>query len=80
MPDFLPELQFIDYNLFFDVGNVWGVDYNKSLDNSKIRSAAGLGINMSTPIGPINFVFAQPITKDSKDTTETFRFDIGTTF
>ena len=80
LPNFLSELQFIDFNLFFDVGNVWGVDYNKSIDKSKIRSSAGLGINMSTPIGPINFTFAQPITKDSGDTTESFRFDIGTTF
>ena len=80
LPDFLPELQFIDFNLFFDAGNVWGVDYDKSLNKSKIRSSTGLGINMSTPVGPINFIFAQPITKDSGDTTETFRFDIGTTF
>jgi len=80
LPNFLSELQFIDFNLFFDVGNVWGVDYNKSIDKSKIRSSTGLGINMSTPIGPINFTFAQPITKDAGDTTESFRFDIGTTF
>ena len=80
LPNFLPELQFIDFNLFFDVGNVWGVDYDKSIDKSKIRSSTGLGVNMSTVIGPINFTFAQPITKDSGDTTESFRFDIGTTF
>ena len=80
LPNFLPELEFIDVNLFFDVGNVWGVDYDKSIDKSKIRSSVGLGINMSTLIGPINFTLAQPITKDSGDTTESFRFDIGTTF
>ena len=80
LPNFLPELQFMDFNLFLDIGNVWGVDYDESLDKSKIRSSTGLAINMSTPIGPINFVLAQPITKDSGDTTESFRFDIGTTF
>ena len=80
LPNLLPELQFMDFNLFLDFGNVWGVDYDESLDKSKIRSSTGLAINMSTPIGPINFVLAQPITKDSGDTTESFRFDIGTTF
>ena len=60
----------MDFNLFLDFGNVWGVDYDESLDKSKIRSSTGLAINMSTPIGPINFVLAQPITKDSGDTTE----------
>ena len=48
--------------------------------NSKIRSSTGLSIDWLTPIGPLNFVFAQPITKASTDVEQTFRFDIGTTF
>jgi outer membrane protein insertion porin family len=60
---------------------VWGVDYDSSLDNSsKVRSATGLTIDWLTPVGPLNFVFSQPITKASSDKTETFRFDLGTTF
>ena len=80
LPSLLPELESVDFNIFFDAGNLWGVDYDSSLDNSKIRSSTGLSIDWLTPIGPLNFVFAQPITKASTDVEQSFRFDIGTTF
>ena len=80
LPDFLPELDAINFSLFLDAGNVWGVDYNDNLDNSKIRSATGLSIDWLTPVGPLNFVFSQPISKSSTDIEEKFRFDLGTTF
>jgi len=80
LPTLLPELESIDFNLFFDAGNVWGVDYDSNLDNSKLRSSTGISIDWLTPIGPLNFVIAQPITKASTDVEQSFRFDIGTTF
>ena len=80
LPTLLPELEAVDFNIFLDAGNLWGVDYDSGLDNSKIRSSTGLSIDWLTPIGPLNFVFAQPITKASTDVEQTFRFDIGTTF
>ena len=81
LPQLFPTLQDIDFSLFFDSANVWGVDYDSSLDNSsKIRSSTGLSIDWFTPIGPLSFSFAKPITKASSDSTETFRFDIGTSF
>jgi outer membrane protein insertion porin family len=71
----------IDFNYFIDVANVWGVDYDSSINESNfIRSSTGLGINLLTPIGPLSFSFSQPITKKSSDKTETFRFNLGTTF
>jgi outer membrane protein insertion porin family len=80
LPTLLPELESVDFNIFFDAGNLWGVDYDSNLDNSKIRSSTGLSIDWLTPIGPLNFVFAQPLTKASTDVEQSFRFDIGTTF
>ena len=80
LPDFLPDLDSVNFSLFLDAGNIWGVDYDSSLDNSKLRSSTGLSIDWLTPIGPLNFIFSQPITKSSTDVEETFRFDIGTTF
>ena len=80
LPTLLPELENIDFNIFLDAGNLWGVDYDSSLDNSKLRTSTGLSIDWSTPIGPLNFVFAQPITKANTDVEQSFRFDIGTTF
>ena len=62
-------------------GSATLVDYNDTLDNgSKIRSSTGLAVDWLTPIGPLSFSFAQPISKTSTDSTERFRFDIGTTF
>ena len=81
LPGLFSDLENIDFSLFFDAGNVWGVDYNSALDNnSKIRSSTGLAVDWLTPIGPLSFSFSQPITKSSTDITENFRFDIGTTF
>ena len=80
LPTLLPELEKVDFNIFLDAGNVWGVDYDNNLDNSKIRSSTGMSIDWLTPVGPLNFVFAKPITKASTDVEQGFRFDIGTTF
>tara|TARA_B100002051_G_scaffold259367_1_gene278860 strand:+ start:10091 stop:12340 length:2250 start_codon:yes stop_codon:yes gene_type:complete len=80
LPDLLRDLENIDFKLFYDAGNVWGVDYNSSLDSNKIRSSTGLSVDWYTPIGPLSFSLSQPITKADSDITETFRFDIGTTF
>ena len=80
IPGILSTLENFDFNYFIDVANVWGVDYDSSLDNSKIRSSTGIGLNVLTPVGPLSFSFTQPITKASTDKTETFRFNLGTTF
>lgn len=80
-PNFLPEDTNTDVNLFLDFGNVWGVDYDSSIDDSnKIRSATGLSVNWISPIGPMNFIFAQDLTKADTDKTESFSFNLGTTF
>ena len=71
----------IEMKLFFDAGNIWGVDYSNNLDdNSKIRSSTGISIELLSPVGPMSFSFAQPISKNTSDITETFRFQLGTTF
>ena len=81
LPMIMPSVQTADFAFFIDAGNVWGVDYSDTLDDSnKIRSAAGIGVNWFTPIGPLNFTFAQPITKATTDKTQTFQFSLGTTF
>ena len=80
IPGILSSIEILDFNYFIDIGNVWGVDYNSSLDKSKIRSSTGIGLNVLTPVGPLSFSLAQPITKASSDKTESFRFNLGTTF
>ena len=81
LPKLLPSLQNTDVSFFVDAANVWGVDYNSSVDkNSQIRSATGVAVSILSPVGPLSFSLSQPITKSSTDTTETFRFNLGTTF
>ena len=80
LPEFGANLETVDFQIFFDAANVWGVDYNSSLDKSLIRSSAGISVDWYTLIGPLNFSFAQPLSKANTDKTETFRFNIGTTF
>ena len=81
IPTFLNTVENIDFLYFIDIANVWGVDYSDNIDDSnQIRSSTGIGIELLTPIGPLSFSFTQPITKKSSDKTETFRFNLGTTF
>ena len=81
VPQILPNSQNIDTVFFLDVANLWGVDYDSSIDGeSKIKSSVGIGLDWFTVVGPLNFSLAQPLTKDTNDITETFRFNIGTTF
>ena len=81
VPFVLQTLESVDLKVFLDVGNVWGVDYSSAVDDSnKLRSASGVALEILTPIGPLSFSFAEAITKASTDKTETFRFQLGTTF
>jgi len=81
LPGIMSTVDILDFNYFIDIANVWGVDYDSAIDDSNtIRSATGLGIDLLTPVGPLNFSFSQPISKKSSDKTETFRFNLGTTF
>ena len=81
MPNLLPESTNTDVGLFLDLGNVWGVDYDDSLDDSnKIRSSTGVAASWLSPLGPMTFILSTNISKASSDTTESFNFNLGTTF
>ncbi len=81
LPNFLPEATRADVGIFLDFANVWGVDYDSSIDESnKIRSSTGVLMNWVSPIGPMTFTLAQDLSKANTDKTETFNFSLGTTF
>ena len=81
LPAILNTVENIDFLYFIDIANVWGVDYSSTIDDSNsIRSSTGIGLDWITPIGPLSFSLSQPLTKKSSDKTETFRFNLGTTF
>jgi outer membrane protein insertion porin family len=81
LPQVLPSLQNTNFSLFLDAANIWGVDYNSSIDDdSEVRSSIGLAIDYFSPIGPLNFSLSETISKGKNDITESFRFNLGTTF
>ena len=81
IPQILPNSENTDFVLFMDIANIWGVDYDSSIDTSnKIRSSIGFGVDWFSILGPINFSLSQALSKTSSDKTETFRFNLGTTF
>ncbi len=81
LPNIVEDLDNLDIGIFLDAANLWGLDYNSSLDDkSTIRTSTGVAFNLMTPIGPLSFSFANALTKASSDKTETFRFRLGTQF
>ncbi len=81
LPQLFPNFQNIDVSLFFDAANIWGVDYDSSIDDGgKIRSSLGIGVDWFTVIGPLTFSLTEVMTKDTNDVEESFRFNLGTTF
>ena len=81
VPFIFQTLENTDVKIFFDAGNVWGVDYSNTIDESnKLRSSTGIALEFLSPLGPLSFSFAETITKASTDVTESFRFQLGTTF
>ena len=81
IPKILENIETVDISIFLDAANVWGIDYSSSLnDDFSIRSSVGLGVNWTTPVGPLSFSFAQPLSKEGTDIIEKFRFNLGTSF
>ena len=81
LPFLFPTFEKIDFLLFFDAANLWHVDYSKNVDQgNEIRSSTGVGVNFISPIGPLNFSLSKALTQADTDQTETFRFNLGTTF
>ena len=81
LPMIFSNVQNVDVRYFLDTANLWGVDYSSAVDQSNtIRASTGVVVDWFTPIGPLNFSLAQDISKADDDKTETFQFNIGTTF
>ena len=80
IPQLFEDSQNVDFLFFTDVANLWGVDYNSSIEGDGVRSSIGIGIDWFSAIGPMNFSLALPLTKEQGDKTESFRFNLGTSF
>ena len=81
IPQIMPNSESTNFSIFLDAANIWGVDYNSTLsNNSKIKSSIGIAVDFFTPIGPLNFSLSEVLSKHKNDISESFRFNLGTTF
>ena len=81
LPNLLPDSTKAEIATFLDIGNVWGVDYDKSINESNtLRSSAGVALGWMSPIGPMSFILSTNLKKATTDETESFTFNLGTTF
>ena len=81
LPNLLPESTKTDVGAFLDIGNLWNVDYDSSInDTNKIRSSVGIASSWLSPVGPMTFILSENISKSKTDITESFSFRLGTTF
>jgi outer membrane protein insertion porin family len=62
------------FALFYDFGAIG----DKKLDMR--RSSYGLALEWISPMGPLQFIWAQPIDKKPEDTTSNFEFTMGQRF
>ena len=80
IPNFLPEKWNANTIVFLDTGNVWGVDFDDSLDKNKLRSSTGVSLDWISPLGPISFTLSETISNSAGDLEESFSFKIGSSF
>ena len=80
LPNVFSGYENIDLSLFLDAATLREVDYDSSLESSKVRSSTGISVNWFTVIGPLSFSYAIPLSSEPSDKNESFRFRIGPSF
>ena len=73
----------IDVSMFSDIGSLWDTDYPsnvKGINDSSPRVSAGVAVYWNTAVGPLSFIWGWPISEESYDKDNNFKFSIGTSF
>lgn len=85
---FIPKDIGIRASVYADAGSVWNYKGPTSAfgetmnfaDSKLIRTSVGAGLIWDSPFGPLRFDYAIPLTKESYDIVQEFRFGGGTKF
>lgn len=72
---FIEDSSSVRFSLFYDIGNVYS-DLD-AVDASSLRTAYGLGLSWITPVGPLQFSFANAINAKATDDKQFFQFTLG---
>ncbi|SLN31399.1 Outer membrane protein assembly factor BamA precursor [Roseivivax jejudonensis] len=79
----LPEEYGISGGVFYDVGNLWGLDETNSdvlYEDGSFRHVVGVSLFWTTPLGPLRFNFSEALMKEERDEEQNFEFTISTDF
>ncbi len=87
----LPEEYGISGGVFYDIGSIWGLDNTDGRaggadgldlvdDSMHLRSAVGVSIFWTTPIGPLRFNFSEVLQSQSYDLPQSFDLTISAQF
>jgi outer membrane protein insertion porin family len=82
----LPDQYGIYGGVFLDAGSLWGLNdvtggASGTIDDAMyLRAAAGISLYWQSPIGPLQFNWANPFLRLPYDETEVFRLTVGTRF
>ena len=80
-PNPIPDILRPKSYLFYDIGNIWGVDYSDVVsESSNLRTSTGIALDVTTPIGPLSFTYSIPLSKASTDKEQRFLFNLGSSF
>ena len=79
----IPEEYGISGGVFYDVGNLWGLEYDTDLhpiyyESGSWRQAAGFSLFWITPVGPFRFNFSRAISKEPLDMPNDFELTLAT--
>jgi len=64
--------------VFIDAGNVWAEP--DMMDTSEIRWAAGLGVRLNTPAGPLRAEYGWKLDREPGESSGEFFLSFGTPF
>ncbi|RUR31586.1 outer membrane protein assembly factor BamA [Vreelandella andesensis] len=90
---FVEDQRAIQPSLFLDAGNtflsscydvqeadVGRQQCSSGVDLDDLRYSVGIGLSWLTPVGPLTFSVAEPLSEESGDDTQFFQFSLGQTF
>lgn len=72
---FIDDSSNVRFSLFFDAGNVFAK--GAKMDAGELRTSAGIGVSWITPVGPLAFSFAKPLSYSDNDELQQFQFNLG---
>ncbi|MCM2972314.1 outer membrane protein assembly factor BamA [Larsenimonas suaedae] len=88
---FIEDRRQLQSSLFLDAGNTYQRDCmsvpagqtsqcESGIDFSDLRYSFGVGLSWITPVGPLTFSVAKPLSDHDGDDTQVFQFSLGQTF